>query len=143
MADMYGAVRSNHIKCKDKASALALQKLVTETYRFGFETEVWVDGNVVAFGGHEQYPSAWPKEPGSEEDQFEEADLGAFAAAVRPLMAKGAVLCVVAAGHEKLRYVSASQLIVTQDPAIEPVFLYMGSDTDNTTLLTLALDAGE
>jgi len=139
MADMYGAVRSNVVKVTDPE---AFGRLVTIDFRFGDEIQVWNDGeNEVSFGGYEQYPSAIPTQKAHEEGcpgdpecdcyaESEEADQ-AFADAVRPLLADGQVLQVFAAGHEKLRYVAATEYIVSKDHEKPLVMVYGTQDDGN------------
>jgi len=113
MADMYGAVRSNEFRVKD---AQAFQDWFNENVLFGCEIQVWVHGDTVSFGGYEQYPNAYPNAPAVDEDSYAEPwDLEEFAAAVREHLLPGESLRVLAAGHEKLRYVAATHLVVTHD----------------------------
>jgi hypothetical protein len=128
MADMYGAVRSNEFRVKDPAAFVAWFK---ERVLFGDAIEVWDDGGgVVSFGGYEQYPSAYPRTPGvgrlveidgqrfyEEDEQPGDWDLEEFAAEIRKHLEPGEEFRVLAAGNEKLRYVSATHLIVTHDTA--------------------------
>lgn len=112
MADMYGAVRSNYFQVKDP---VAFKKFFGENCYFGSEIQLWEDDcNQFAFGGYEQYPSAWPRYPADEEDQYwdgeREWDLKEFAEEFRKHLAEGHTLEVVAAGNEKLRYVAAQRL---------------------------------
>lgn len=126
MADMYGAVRSSYFEVKDAA---AFEKWFNENCYFGSEVTLWPDRdgetNVYAFGGYEQYPSAYPRIPAEDEDapDFDENtgydvgewELDAFAKAFHEHLAEGQNLVVVAAGNEKLRYVSAQRLTVHSD----------------------------
>ena len=110
MADMYGAIRSNWFAVKD-ADAFA-SWFETECH-FGYEVELWRDGERFAFGGYEQYPSAWPRFV--EDDEVHEYDLEYFAGLMRKHLAEGHELRVLAAGNEKLRYVNATHLVVAGD----------------------------
>ncbi|MBA4282129.1 hypothetical protein, partial [Ralstonia sp.] len=66
MADMYGAVRSNWFKVKDFD---AFQEWFDARVKFGDEIELWKgEDGTVAFGGYEQYPSAWPNHPPEDSD---------------------------------------------------------------------------
>ena len=115
MADMYGAVRSSYFQVKDP---VAFQTFFESECYFGGEIELWHDGpNGFAFGGYEQYPSAYPRMPLSEKspDEIGEWDLDAFAKAFHEHLAEGQNLVVVAAGNEKLRYVAAQRLTVHSD----------------------------
>jgi hypothetical protein len=172
MADMYGAVRSNWFKVKDSA---AFRAWFESRVRFGSEIEVWSEGydgrtgaDVVAFGGYEQYPSAYPMMPGEPDVQKRieelhaiatdesidpnarthannelenlqldpefympenaEWDLDAFAAEFRAHLAEPQDVQVIAAGHEKLRYVGCSALFIPKEG--KPVFLTVYSDND-------------
>ena len=108
MADMYGAVRSNVFQVKDVE---VFKKWFTEEVRFGHQILLWCDEKGVSFGGYEQYPSAMPRMPG----EGEPWELESFAAAVREHLQDGEEFRVLAAGHEKLRYVAAGHLVVTAD----------------------------
>lgn len=110
MADMYGAVRSNWFEVKDVE---AFRAWFEESCHFGYEVELWFEGNRAAFGGHEQYPSAWPRY--QDDDDVHDYDLEYFAELVRPHLADGEEFRVLAAGNEKLRYVNATHLIVTHE----------------------------
>jgi hypothetical protein len=118
MADMYGAIRSSEFQVKD---AEAFQKFFEENCYFGGETNLWIvdeDTRTFAFGGYEQYPSAYPRLPFSEESPAEhvgEWGLAAFAKAFHEHLAEGHNLVVVAAGNEELRYVAAQRLTVHSD----------------------------
>ena len=112
MSDMYGAVCSNWFKPKDLA---AMRTFLEEEVRFGDEIEIWDNKNgTMAFGGYEQYPNAYPYrvDPDFLDDDW---DLDEFATRIRDLLAEGEEFRVFAAGHEKLRYVAATHLIVTPD----------------------------
>lgn len=110
MADMYGAVRSNWFAVKD---AEAFEAWFKAECCFGFDVELWSDDGQYAFGGCEQYPSAWPCY--IEDGEAHDYDLEHFAELMRAHLADGAELRVLAAGNEKLRYVAASHLVVTHD----------------------------
>lgn len=114
MADMYGAVRSNEFRVKD---VVAFRAWFDGNVRFGHEIQTWFeDGGLCAFGGYEMYPSAYPMLQYDEDvDGDPEWDLNAFAEAIRPHLAEGEEFRVFAAGHEKLRYVAASHLIISHD----------------------------
>lgn len=114
MADMYGAVRSNWFKVKDVD---AFTEWFVAHVRFGEEIQLWAeDDNMMAFGGYEMYPSAYPSMPmGDDDDTQPQWDLDAFAAEVRKHLCPDQEFRVFAAGHEKLRYVAGSHLIVTHD----------------------------
>ena len=122
MSDMYGAVRSNVFMVRDPA---AFRDWFAQ-YRFGDDIELWQEGEAFAFGGYEQYPSAHPKVDVGE-GELDEANLDQFAAELRQHLQDGEVFLVVAAGHEKLRYVAYSEMIVRQDHDT-PVFMARGSD---------------
>ena len=107
MSDMYGAVRSNVFMVRDPA---AFRDWFAQ-YRFGDDIELWQEGEAFAFGGYEQYPSAHPKVDVGE-GELDEANLDQFAAELRQHLQDGEVFLVVAAGHEKLRYVAYSEMIV-------------------------------
>lgn len=111
MADMYGAVRSNNFQVKD---AMAFKKWFIESCYFGGEIELWEDErNTFAFGGYEQYPSAYPRKPLDEDSgEYPEWSLDAFGLEFGRHLAEGHKLVVVAAGNEKLRYVAAQRLEV-------------------------------
>lgn len=129
MSDMYGAVRSNVFMVRDPA---AFRDWFAQ-YRFGDDIELWQEGDAFAFGGYEQYPSAHPKvdigegEDAGEWRHVDDANLDQFAAEMRQHLQDGEVFLVVAAGHEKLRYVAYSEMIVRQDHDT-PVFVARGSD---------------
>lgn len=108
MADMYGAVRSNWFVVKDAA---AFRDWFTESAYFGDEIELWQEGERFAFGGYEQYPSAWPRY--QEDGDTHDYDLEYFAELIRAHLAEGEEFRVMAAGAEKLRYVAANRLVVT------------------------------
>lgn len=113
MADMYGAVRSNEFGVK---SVDAFLKWFQECVRFENEIQTWTNGDKVAFGGYEQYPNAYPKKTAVDEDYYAEPwELEEFAQAVREHLLPGEELRVLAAGHEKLRYVGATHLVVTHE----------------------------
>lgn len=127
MADMYGAVKSNTFRVKNLAK---FKKWFDENASFGGEIETWFDSkDNCSFGGYEQYPSAWPHVPyDPETDNVDrEWDLEAFAKELRPHLRKGEVFQVVAAGHEKLRYVAAGVLFID---ATRAMFLDVGSDSN-------------
>lgn len=115
MADMYGAIRSNWFAVND---ADAFRAWFEADCHFGYEVELWDDelwddDGQFAFGGYEQYPSAWPRYV--EDDETHDYDLEHFAELIRAHLAPDAELRVLAAGNEKLRYVAASHLIVTHE----------------------------
>lgn len=114
MADMYGAVRSNWFVVKDPD---AFRQFFEEKCRFGEEIELFnydSEPNLFAFGGYEQYPSAYPMMPYDEELGDTQAwNLDEFADAIRTHLADDQEFRVFAAGNEKLRYVAATHLIVT------------------------------
>lgn len=116
MADMYGAVRSNVFEVND---AEAFTEWFNECVHFGHEIELWeVDTNHLAFGGYEQYPSAWPCQKLDDEDPEvgdpnEAWDLEEFAAELRKHLAPDEEFRVLAAGHEKLRYVAMTHLVIS------------------------------
>lgn len=119
MADMYGAVRSSYFKVKD---ATAFTEWFDKNCYFGGEVTLWPDrdgeADVFAFGGYEQYPSAYPRmplDPDSDVTDTNEWDLDVFAKAFHEHLAEGQNLVVVAAGNEKLRYVAAQRLTVHSD----------------------------
>lgn len=113
MADMYGAIRSNWFKVKNVDK---FTKWFNKSVVFGGDIEVFDDQvGVVAFGGYEQYPNAYPMRPVKGGEDQEEWDLEAFAKAVRKHLLPGEEFRVLAAGNEKLRYVAATHLIVTHD----------------------------
>lgn len=118
MADMYGAIRSNEFKVIDRP---AFVKWFNESVHFGHNIELWADaddGVTVAFGGYEQCPSAWPckvldaNDP-EVDDPNEAWRLHEFAAELCKYLAPGVEFRVLAAGNEKLRYVTVTQLIIT------------------------------
>ena len=111
MADMYGAIRSNWFKVKD---AEAFKAWFEENCHFGYEIELWCEDGRAAFGGYEQYPSAWPRYQDDDEDVYD-YDLEYFAELVRVHLEDGEELRVLAAGNEKLRYVNATHLVVTHE----------------------------
>lgn len=110
MADMYGAIRSNWFAVNDVDAFRAWFKAECH---FGYAVELWDDDGQFAFGGYEQYPSAWPRFV--DDDEVHDYDLDNFAELIRVHLAPGAELRVLAAGNEKLRYVAASHLIVTHE----------------------------
>ena len=121
MSDMYGAVRSNTFKVKDPAT---FREWFTTNTQFGESIELWEDADgTFSFGGYEQYPNAYPRMPRWYEDENgdeverddTEWNLEEFAAAMRAYLCPGEEFRVLAAGHEKLRYVSATHLIVTHE----------------------------
>ena len=113
MADMYGAVRSNSFQVKDPE---AFKSWFAESCNFGSETELWEESdNTFAFGGYEQYPSAWPRIWNEAECCSDEWDLDVFGRQFAQHLAEGHNLIVVSAGNEKLRYVAAQRLEVRWD----------------------------
>lgn len=110
MADMYGAIRSNWFVVRDPK---AFREWFGDNCHFGDDVELWLEGDKAAFGGYEQYPSAWPRYVDDEDTH--DYDLQYFAELVREHLAEGEQFRVMAAGNEKLRYVAASHLIVTHD----------------------------
>lgn len=110
MADMYGAIRSNWFSVKDPD---AFRDWFEETCHFGYDVELWIEDGRAAFGGYEQYPSAWPRYV--EDDETHDYDLEYFAELIRAHLADGEELRVLAAGNEKLRYVAASHLVVSHE----------------------------
>ena len=130
MADMYGAVRSNEFKVIDRP---AFVKWFNESVHFGHSVELWADyddGVTVAFGGYEQYPSAWPcqvldADDPEVDDPKEAWGLDEFAVELRKHLAEGEEFRVIAAGHEKLRCVAVTHLTVTHEKC-EYTSLYEG-----------------
>ena len=123
MSDMYGAVRSNWFKVKDPAE---FRDWFEANVWFGYEVELWIgrdpaNPHLVAFGGYEQYPSAYPRRLFDvDDDDADEPDtwgLDEFAAEIRKRLQDGEEFRVLAAGNEKLRYVSATHLIITATKA--------------------------
>lgn len=115
MADMYGAVRSSYFKVKDPE---AFKAWFSENCYFGSDVSLWDDTEEgFAFGGYEMYPSAYPRFPANDEEcnDINDWDLEAFAKAFAEQLVPGQNLVVVAAGNEKLRYVSAQRLTVMSD----------------------------
>lgn len=120
MADMYGAVRSNEFKVIDRPKFV---EWFNNHVHFGHSIDLWDDyGNsvTVAFGGYEQYPSAWPcqildGEDPEVDDPNEAWDLEEFAAELRKHLAPGEEFRVLAAGHETLRYVAVTYLVITHE----------------------------
>lgn len=110
MADMYGAVRSDWFCVKDPDKF----RLFFDKYKFGSEIEIWQnkeDPSCFAFGGEEQYPSAFPQI--ETEDGFEDADLEQFCKEMQTHLKENERFVVVAAGNEKLRYVACNVLFVS------------------------------
>lgn len=119
MSDMYGAVCSNVFKVKD---VNAFKTWFNENVSFGSEIELWGDDEGVSFGGYEQYPNAYPMTVPTEDeyDDFqdpEEWDLEAFAVEIRKHLLPEQELRVLAAGHEKLRYVAVGHLVIGHNKA--------------------------
>lgn len=115
MADMYGAVRSNEFKVKDPK---AFRKWFDENVIFGSGIQTWLEGeNTMSFGGYEQYPNAYPNKPAADDEDgySEQWNLDEFAKIVREHLLPGEEFRVLAAGHEKLRYVGATHLVVTHE----------------------------
>ena len=119
MADMYGAIRSNEFQVKDPK---AFKVWFEANVKFGEDIEFWndyQDPNTVSFGGHGQYPCAWPNQlsPITEDDDYdlddEQWDLDELAEEVRKHLCEGQEMRVLAAGHEKLRYVAATHLVIS------------------------------
>ena len=110
MSDMYGAIRSNWFTVKDIE---AFRDWFESECHFGYDVELWVEDGKAAFGGYEQYPSAWPRYV--DDGDTHDYDLEYFADLIRAHLADGEELRVLAAGNEKLRYVAASHLIVTHN----------------------------
>lgn len=121
MADMYGAVRSNWFAVKDPDS---FAQWFEKNCYFGDAIELWIEGEKAAFGGYEQYPNAWPRYV--DEDETHDYDLEYFAELIRAHLQDGEAFRVMAAGNEKLRYVAASKLAITQADAAF-VDLYEGN----------------
>ena len=112
MADMYGAVCSNWFRVKDP---VAFEEWFEKNCYFGDDIELRIEADGrCAFGGYEQYPSAYPRIPPGDDDTYiGEWDVDLFAEAIRPFFADDQqTLTVVSAGHEKLRYVAAQRLRV-------------------------------
>lgn len=123
MSDMYGAIRSNVFKVKDVE---AFKAWFTASVTFSDGVQLWTNygDDKVAFGGMCQYPNAYPQVPAHHaEDEIdsdleqEDWDLQAFATEVRKHLADGEEFRVLAAGSERLRYVSATHLIVSASKA--------------------------
>lgn len=145
MSDMYGALRSNEFKVKNVEAFIKWFDDVI----FGDEIEFWVDNKnddgsgTVSFGGHEQYPTAYPRskvyedsEAMDEDDDYyivEIPDLDTWATELREHLVTGEVFQVIAGGNEKLRYVGYSELIIAQD-IDKPHFQVHYSDDSNDTL---------
>lgn len=112
MADMYGALRSNWFTPVD---ADACKRFLAEEVNFG-ESEIFDNGEGrLAIGCEGQYPCAHPMVPMDDDGNYQEWDLEAFATEMRKHLAPGEAFRVFAAGHEKLRYVAATHLIVTHE----------------------------
>jgi hypothetical protein len=126
MADMYGAMRSNWFKVKDPE---AFRAWMRANVNFNGGYEIWIEDEGVAIGSETQYPNAWPNtlpacdlpEEHPDYDPYDGDtdawDLEEFAAEIRKHLEPGEEFRVLAAGNEKLRYVSATHLIVTHDTA--------------------------
>ena len=118
MADMYGAIRSNEFKVVDRPKFV---KWFNESVHFGHSVELWADyddGVTVAFGGYEQYPSAWPcqvldADDPEVDDPNEPWDLDEFAAELRKYLLPGSEFRVLAAGNKKLVYVAVTHLVIS------------------------------
>lgn len=125
MADMYGAVRSNQFRVRNTE---AFKQWFEENVLFGNDIQVWEhDEGTMLFGGYEQYPNAWPNKPAVDDDSYAEHwDLEEFATAVREHLLPGEEFRVLAAGHEKLRYVGATHLTVTHE-RVTFIDLYEGN----------------
>jgi len=123
MSDMIGAVRSNTFKVKD---VKAFTDWFNENVKFGEEVQLWPNSTDtgMSFGGYEQYPNAYPRryEGNVEEDadsvEVVEWDLEEFATEIRKHLLPGEEFRVLAGGHEKLRYVSFTHLIITHETAV-------------------------
>lgn len=124
MSDMTGTVRSNWIEVKDLDAFVVWFE---EDCYFGDEIEVWFydrkTSNLVAFGGYEMYPSAYPRMRLGPElyelsgDVRPEWDLKAFAKEVRKHLAPEGEFRVIATGNDKLKYVAAQHLVITHKKA--------------------------
>ena len=139
MADMYGTVCSNQFKVKD------VQKFKAwfSQYYFGEDVQLYVDtDNSASLGGHEQYPSAYPRireTEGADEGELMDVELLPFAQELCVHLADGEVFNLVSGGNEKLRYVAFDQLIITQAHPDKPYYNSIRSDDDGETLLALVL----
>lgn len=135
MANFEGAVRSNSFKVLDVKAFL---DWFYENAYFGDGLEVYiangkdeedVDGEEVGradnkpgeitFGSTCDGPCAFPMKPIFDEDgdfeDTEEWDLEEFATEIRKHLQPGEEFRVIAAGAEKLRYVCADHLVVTDE----------------------------
>jgi hypothetical protein len=128
MADMYGALCSNHFKVKDPD---AFKKWFDESVRFGDDTQLYIapellfDANDVTaepilgpvcctLKGHEMYPNAYPGRPQTDDDNDPVCwDLDEFAAIMRTHLLPDETFRLLAVGNEKLRYVQATHLIIS------------------------------
>lgn len=121
MADMYGTIRSNWFKVRDPD---AFEAWFKEFCYFGGEVELWREDDTFAFGGHEMYPSAWPR---NTDDEQSEWALGEFARIFCALLAPGEELRVLAVGNEKLRCTAAQHLVVRSPDDYHFTNLYEGN----------------
>lgn len=120
MADAHGIVRSNTFQVKDVKE---FRNWFEENCHFGSNVQFWeYDDNVVAFGGYEYYPSAYPRKPDEETTEWELED---FAQHARSHLVEGQHLRVLAVCNEKLRYASATHLKVTEEK-VEYIDLFEG-----------------
>ncbi|MGE3818894.1 MAG: hypothetical protein AB7I30_05620 [Isosphaeraceae bacterium] len=112
-------------------------------YRFGDAIEIWTDRErrTVAFGGYEQYPSAYPVKPDPEGFDEPLDDPEIFARELAAHLEPGEVVNIVAGGNEKLRYVSFTQLIVAADHPERFVCRGVSSDWSKAECLDLIADA--
>jgi hypothetical protein len=135
MADMYGAIRSNEFRVRDLAAFLEW----FTRYRFGDATEIWThkETRAVAFGGYEQYPDAWPQVPDTDGYGIPVDDPEIFARELAGHLEPGEVVNIVAGGHEKLRCVRFSQLIIAADHPRRCVYRQISSDWDRSQCLAL------
>jgi len=132
MSDMYGSLLSNTFTVKDVAQF----KTWFKSYYFGDDIEFFINEETreVCFGGHEQYPCAFPRIRNEEED-IEDAELDVFAKELCEHLVEGEVFSVIAGGNEKLRYVLFDRLIIAQDHPDKPYVKHYSSEDDHELLL--------
>lgn len=126
MADMYGTICSNTFSVND----IEAFKNWFKQYHFGQDVRLFIDGDNkhVSFGGHGQYPSAFPRIWNDEEENYDDTDVVQFSQELCEHLSKNEFVNIVAGGNEKLRYCAFDQVIIHKDYPDQPVTQCISSE---------------
>lgn len=106
MANYNGTFRTNYFQVTDKEK---FQNVVSAMYVANGEVEAYEENGYFMFGGDGTLMGALPK-PADEDD---EPDYDLMLEQLQDVLPDGEAILLMTAGHEKLRYVIGTTLVIT------------------------------